>query len=84
MFEYLTCECGKRYQNIGTLPQMCLSCWEIQNGQPSKKKVIIFQDALSFILDCSNIDELLILNLGLAHQLKTRYEDYHRLLEEVL
>ena len=46
-------------------------------------KEIIFQDAVNYIFDCRNIDELLILNKALAHQLKTRYEDYHRLLEEV-
>ena len=75
--------CGKKYEDIGTLPQMCLSCWAKQNGQPPKKKVIIFQDALSYILDCRNIDELLILNRAIAEQLRVEYETYLKCLEEV-
>ena len=27
--EIIVCErCGKKYENKGTLPQMCLSCWD--------------------------------------------------------
>ena len=45
---------------------------------------VIFQDALSFILDCRNLGELLILNKALSHILETLYEDHQKVLEEVL
>ena len=48
------------------------------------KEKINFQDALSYILDCSNLGELLILNKALAHQIKIQYEEYQKVLEVVL
>lgn len=37
MYEILMCKCGKRYTNVGALPQLCPECWEKYNAQFRKK-----------------------------------------------
>ena len=47
-------------------------------------KEILFQDIVSFILDCKDMNELFIISKASLRQLEQNYEEYLKLMTEAL